>query len=316
MDTNKKAGKQNEKGTDNLKMTEQLWNGSFGWDVWKAEKEKRMELYKNFWSPRSKNGWNTPYLLLEQLGNKIVNQYCGHGFFTPPFDGISSGFCCYDTFCGGFRNGTLTVISAEKKTVSLGRKLLEHVSLDNKIPLAVCTLSASSCMILLQLIADHSNVNIHKIMIGLLSTADFKKLSDSFTCLENLPLHFIDLWNQSPEKLRRVCYDAYHMDHVKIIIIEDMGKKPYITEAAPLLEQTAVSLHIPIIVFTGRNGMTKKVSADMLLYPYDITPASFSDPEEDADPWNPDRQGEKLSFFLTAEKHGKTPVPLLFSYNQ
>jgi hypothetical protein len=315
MDTTEKAGKLNEKGTDNLKTTEQE-NESSGWDAWKVEKEKRNEWIKNFWNARSKNGWNTSYLLLEQLWNKILNQYCHPNCLKLPFDGILSGFGSFDTFCGGFRNGTLTVISAEKKTVSLGRKLLGHLLLDNRIPLAVCTLSASSCMILLQLIADHSNVSIYKIRSGLLTMDNFRKLSDSFTYLENLPLNFIDLWNQSPEKLRKVCYDAHRTDHVKIIIIEDMGKKPYITEAAPLLKQTAVNLHIPIIVFTGRSGITKKTSADMLLYPDGMPSASFSAPEEDADPWHPDSKGEELSFFLTAKKQRQTPVPLLFSYNQ
>ena len=188
---------------------------------------------------------------LETIQNRIKN----HGGCT----GITSGFSVLDTMTSGFQNSEFIVIGARPSMgkTALALNMMEHISIDKKIPCGFFSLEMAYDQIGQRLLSQRARISGHKLKNGMMQYVELQKLQDAAGSCYEAPLYIVDTPNMQLVDLRTMARRLVHEKEVKIIFIDYIGlistENPnaavyeQVSEISKSLKSLARELKIPVV---------------------------------------------------------------------
>ena len=128
--------------------------------------------------------------LIKSSIETIDNLYQRKGFIT----GIPTGFSEFDQMSAGLQPGELIIVAGRpamgKSSFALG--IAEHVALIQKIPVVVFTFEMSRDHVVQRMLCSHARINAHSVRTGMLSKADWPRLTQAAGKLSEAPIFIED----------------------------------------------------------------------------------------------------------------------------
>ena len=174
--------------------------------------------------------------------------------------GVSSGLDALDELTNGFQKSEMTIIGARPSMgkTALALTMMQHIAIENAVPCGFFSLEMSATQIGQRFFSQIALISGNTIRGGVLTTADFKKLTDAAERCNPAPLYIVDAPNIKLLDLRALARRMVSNYGVQIIFIDYIGLITSENPAAPVYEQqSAISkslkslareLEIPLVV--------------------------------------------------------------------
>jgi replicative DNA helicase len=190
--------------------------------------------------------------------------------------GITTGFTDFDKMTGGLRPGEMIVIAARPSMgkTSLGMNIIEHVSIDNKIPTGVFSMEMSSESLVLRMLCSRSKINIRSIADGFLADRDFPKITNQAGKMVNAPIHIDDesgltimqLRSKARQMVQEYGCRLFLIDYMQLLsaTIGDkriLNRKDEVSEISHGIKNLAKELNVPVIILSQLNRELEKQKA-------------------------------------------------------
>ena len=211
------------------------------------------------------------------LGVKdLVNKAIGtiENFFSRKgtLSGLATGFMDLDRMTDGLHHSEMIVIAARPSMgkTSLAMNMVEHVVLEDKLPVAVFSLEMSAESLVLRMMCSIARVNLRSIRDGFMSEADFPKLTSAAGRLANAPLFIDDTAALSILQLRARARRLHQQHGVKLIVIDYLqllhstarrsqeNRQQEIADISSGIKALAKELKVPVIVLSQLNRELEK----------------------------------------------------------
>lgn len=188
---------------------------------------------------------------IENVYNRVKN----HGDCT----GITSGFATLDSMTSGFQNSEFVVIGARPSMgkTALALNMMEHISIDKKIPCGFFSLEMSYEQIGQRLLSQRTRIPGTKLRNGMMQVSELQKLQDAASACYEAPLFIVDTPNMQLVDLRTMARRLVHdhgvkiifIDYIGLITVENAGPAVYeqVSEISKSLKSLARELNVPVV---------------------------------------------------------------------
>ncbi|MBQ7969921.1 MAG: replicative DNA helicase [Treponema sp.] len=178
------------------------------------------------------------------------------------FTGVPTGFANLDSMTSGFQNSDLIILGARPSIgkTAMALSMMQHISLDRKIPCGFFSLEMSTELIGMRILAQESRVSMSKIRSGMIKIDEIQKIQDAAGRWFEAPLYIVDTPNMRLLELRSMARRMVEKHGVKIIFIDYIGLIATDNPTAPVFEQVseiskslkalARELKIPIVALS------------------------------------------------------------------
>ena len=178
------------------------------------------------------------------------------------FTGVPTGFANLDAMTSGFQNSDLIILGARPSIgkTAMALSMMQHISLDRKIPCGFFSLEMSTELIGMRILAQESRVSMSKIRSGMIKIDEIQKIQDAAGRWFEAPLYIVDTPNMRLLELRSMARRMVEKHGVKIIFIDYIGLIATDNPTAPVFEQVseiskslkalARELKIPIVALS------------------------------------------------------------------
>lgn len=178
------------------------------------------------------------------------------------FTGVPTGFANLDSMTSGFQNSDLIILGARPSIgkTAMALSMMQHISLDRKIPCGFFSLEMSTELIGMRILAQESRVSMSKIRSGMIKIDEIQKIQDAAGRWFEAPLYIVDTPNMRLLELRSMARRMVEKHDVKIIFIDYIGLIATDNPTAPVFEQVseiskslkalARELKIPIVALS------------------------------------------------------------------
>ena len=182
--------------------------------------------------------------------------------------GISTGFVDYDAKTNGLHGGEMTIIAARPSMgkTSFAMNMVEHVALEEKVPVAVFSLEMSSQSLVQRLLCSQAGVPMHKIRSGMLSQQrDFPKIQRAAARLAESHIYIDDTPSLSIMAMRAKARRLKRQHHIGMIAVDYLqlmrseskraqeNRQQEVAEISSGLKALAKELNIPVVVLAQLN---------------------------------------------------------------
>ncbi|MEY2576119.1 MAG: replicative helicase [Verrucomicrobiota bacterium] len=202
----------------------------------------------------------------------IENLYERKGGIT----GIATGFAELDRMTSGFHPSEMIVIAARPSMgkTALAMNIVEHVALQQKLPVAVFSLEMSSQQLIQRLLCSRARVNLQKVREGFLSDRDFPSLTDAASKLAEAQIFIDDSAGLSILEVRAKARRLKAQKDIQLIVIDYLqllrsssrraqdNRQLEISEISAGLKGLAKELKIPILVVAQLNRNPENRTGD------------------------------------------------------
>lgn len=108
--------------------------------------------------------------------------------------GIATGFHEFDALTSGFQPSNLVIIAGRPSAgkTSIVMNIVEHVSVQNKIPVGMFSLEMSKQELVLRMLCSQARVNSHEVRRGYLSKRYWTALTNAASRISEAPLYIDD----------------------------------------------------------------------------------------------------------------------------
>lgn len=175
--------------------------------------------------------------------------------------GIATGFVDLDKMTDGLKAKEFTIIAgfpSQGKT-SLVMNIVEHVAVDQGLPVGVFSLEMDAMALVLRMICSRSRINIRNIRDGFMAEREFPKLAGAASRLAGSNVVFVDQSDMSIQevraKARRMKQESgirlFILDYVQLLSASGKmvdNKTQEIAEIAFGLKNMAKELDVPVLV--------------------------------------------------------------------
>lgn len=205
--------------------------------------------------------------LVHRAINTIEDYHARQGMLT----GIGSGFHDFDKMTSGLHGGEMVVIAARPSMgkTSLVMNIVEHVVLEQKLPVGVFSLEMTAESLVLRMLCSRSRVNMRNIRDGFLAERDFPKLTGAAGKMATAPLYIDDTAGLSILQLRAKARRMYQQYGVKLIVIDYLqllnasssrieNRQQEIAQISNGIKALAKELKVPVIVLSQLNREMEK----------------------------------------------------------
>ncbi len=178
------------------------------------------------------------------------------------YTGIPSGFKELDQFTMGFQNSEFIVIGARPSVgkTAFALTIAANISIRNRVPVGFFTLEMSSMAIMQRLLSMEARLDSQRMRTGMLSPADFGRITEACGRLYEAPLFISDSPDLKLLDLRAQARRMKSHQDVKIIFIDyitligsenrDLPRHEQIAEVSRSLKSLARELALPIIALS------------------------------------------------------------------
>ncbi|MDD5237273.1 MAG: replicative DNA helicase [Candidatus Omnitrophica bacterium] len=174
--------------------------------------------------------------------------------------GIPSGYVEFDIKTAGLHPSDLTIVAGRpsmgKSALALG--IAEHVSINEKMPVAFFSLEMSKEQLVQRLLCTHARVDAQRVRTGYFSQSDWPKLTAAAGKLSEAPLFIDDTPGLSVLELRAKARRLKSKHDIQLIILDYMqlmrgsisridSRQEEISEISRSLKALARELNLPLI---------------------------------------------------------------------
>ena len=180
--------------------------------------------------------------------------------------GLSTGYYELDDLTCGLQNGEMIIVAGRPSMgkTSLALNIAEHISLREKIPVAIFSLEMGRQQLAERFLCSISKIDSQKVRRGLLSDEDYKKLADACAELSEAQLYIDDTSTMTPLEIRAKARRLKGMYNIKCILIDYLqlmhigsgrveSRQQEITTISRYLKALARELNLPVIVLSQLN---------------------------------------------------------------
>jgi replicative DNA helicase len=188
------------------------------------------------------------------------------------YTGIPSGFPALDNLTSGFQKSEFIVIGARPSVgkTAFALTMAANMAIHQKVPVGFFTLEMSDMALMQRLVASEARINSMSLRTGLLTPADFPKLTEAASRIYEAPLYIddtpniklLDLRAQARRMRSQQGVQVIFIDYIGLIEPESKGNTPrheQVAEISRSLKSLARELDIPIICLSqvGRQSEGK-----------------------------------------------------------
>lgn len=181
--------------------------------------------------------------------------------------GISTGFADLDKMTDGLHPAEMVVIAARPSMgkTSLAMNIVEHVAMEEKIPVGVFSLEMSAESLVLRMMCSLARVNLRSIRDGFMSESDFPKLTSAAGKMANSKLFIDDTAGLSILQLRARARRLWQQHGIKLFVIDYLqllnstgrrsqdNRQQEIADISSGIKALAKELRVPVIVLAQLN---------------------------------------------------------------
>ena len=182
-------------------------------------------------------------------------------------NGLSTGFADLDRMTDGLHGSEMIVIAARPSMgkTSIAMNVVEHVVLEQKLPVAVFSLEMSAEALVLRMLCSIARVNSRSIREGFMSETDFPKLTNAAGRLANAPLFVDDSAALSILQLRARARRMYQQHGIKLFVVDYLqllrstarraqeNRQQEISDISSGIKALAKELKVPVLVLSQLN---------------------------------------------------------------
>jgi replicative DNA helicase len=186
--------------------------------------------------------------------------------------GVGTGFLDLDRMTDGLHPAEMIVIAARPSMgkTSLAMNIVEHVALEEKLPVAVFSLEMSAESLVLRMMCSLARVNLRTIRDGFMSETDFPKLTNAAGKLSNSKLYIDDTAGLSILQLRARARRLSQQHGIKLFVIDYLqllhstgrrsqdNRQQEIADISSGIKALAKELKVPVIVLAQLNRELEK----------------------------------------------------------
>jgi replicative DNA helicase len=212
---------------------------------------------------RSQSDSLTTKELVGRAIGTIENFFSRKGTLT----GLATGYADLDRMTDGLHGSEMIVIAARPSMgkTSLAMNIVEHVALEQKLPVAVFSLEMSAEALVMRMMCSIARVNLRSIREGFMSEADFPKLTNAAGKLANSKLFIDDSAALSILQLRARARRLHQMHGVKLFVVDYLqllhstarrsqeNRQQEISDISSGLKALAKELKVPVLVLSQLN---------------------------------------------------------------
>jgi replicative DNA helicase len=196
--------------------------------------------------------------IVRQTFDAIEKHYHSKSEYT----GIPSGFKELDQLTMGFQNSEFIVIGSRPSVgkTALALTIASNISIRNRVPVGFFSLEMSSMAIMQRLLSMEARLDSQRMRTGMLSPADFGRITEACGRLYEAPLFISDSPDLKLLDLRAQARRMKSHQDVKIIFIDyitligsenrDLPRHEQIAEVSRSLKSLARELAIPVIALS------------------------------------------------------------------
>ena len=176
--------------------------------------------------------------------------------------GLETGFSHLDFILSGFQKGTLNILAARPgigKT-SFALNIAKHVSIRNKIPVAVFSLEMSEEELTNRIISSQAMVDSEKLKTGRLDTNDWERLMQAAVPMSEAPLYIDDTSMISVTEIRSKCRRLKLERGLGLVIVDYLqlmqgkgrteSRQQEVSEMSRALKILAKELEVPVLTLS------------------------------------------------------------------
>jgi len=212
---------------------------------------------------RSQSDALTTKELVGKAIGTIENFFSRKGMLT----GLATGYADLDRMTDGLHGSEMIVIAARPSMgkTSLAMNIVEHVALEQKLPVAVFSLEMSAEALVLRMMCSIARVNLRSIREGFMSESDFPKLTNAAGQLANSKLFIDDSAGLSILQLRARARRLHQMHGVKLFVVDYLqllhstarrsqeNRQQEISDISSGIKALAKELKVPVLVLSQLN---------------------------------------------------------------
>lgn len=176
-------------------------------------------------------------------------------------EGVNSFYPSLDRIIGGFNNSEMTVIGARPSMgkTALILSIIERIAIKHKVPCGIFSIEMSEKLLMDRLVSQVSGIPSVKIKRGLLTQADFSRLTDASGQLFEAPIYVDDTTGLKMQEIRSKARRMVYKDGCKIIFIDYFGlitpegkgeRFNLMSEVSRQIKGLAKELNIPIVLLS------------------------------------------------------------------
>jgi replicative DNA helicase len=210
-------------------------------------------------SDRNQTGTYSPAKEIVKLTFEAIEK---HYHSKAEYTGIPSGFKDLDQLTMGFQNSEFIVIGARPSVgkTAFALTIAAHMAIRQKIPVGFFSLEMSSMAIMQRLLSMEARLDSQRMRVGMLSPADFSRLSEAAGRFYEAPLYISDSPDLKLLDLRAQARRMKSNHDVKIIFIDyitligsenrDLPRHEQIAEVSRSLKSLAREINLPVIALS------------------------------------------------------------------
>jgi replicative DNA helicase len=210
-------------------------------------------------SDRNQTGTYSPAKdIVKQTFDAIERHYHSKTEYT----GIPCGFKDLDQLTMGFQNSEFIVIGARPSVgkTAFALTIAAHMAIRQKIPVGFFSLEMSAMAIMQRLLSMEARLDSQRMRTGMLSPADFSRITEACSKLYDAPLYISDSPDLKLLDLRAQARRMKAKQDVKIIFVDyitligsenrDLPRHEQIAEISRSLKALARELALPVIALS------------------------------------------------------------------
>lgn len=180
--------------------------------------------------------------------------------------GIPTGFSDLDKMTSGLHGGEMIVLAARPSMgkTSLAMNIVEHVVLEEKLPVGVFSLEMTAESLVLRMLCSRARVNLQSIRDGFLAERDFPRLTGAAGKMAGAPLFIDDTAGLSILQLRAKARRLSQQYGIKLFVIDYLqllhstarkaeNRQQEIADISNGVKALAKELKVPVIVLSQLN---------------------------------------------------------------
>ena len=187
-------------------------------------------------------------------------------------NGLGTGFPDLDRMTDGLHGSEMIVIAARPSMgkTSLAMNIVEHVVLEQNLPVAVFSLEMSAESLVLRMLCSIARVNLRSIREGFMSEADFPKMTSAAGRLAKAKLLIDDSAGLSILDLRARARRMHQQHGVKLFVVDYLqllhstsrrsqdNRQQEIADISSGIKALAKELKVPVLVLSQLNRELEK----------------------------------------------------------
>jgi len=185
--------------------------------------------------------------------------------------GIPTGFIDYDKMTDGLHPAEMIVVAGRPSTgkSSLAMNIVEHVAIDQKLPVGVFSLEMTAESLVLRGISSRARMNLRNIREGFLAERDFPKLTNAAGKYASAPIYIDDTPGLNILQMRAKARRLWQQYGVKLFVVDYLqlvsaispnarNREREVADISYGIKNLAKELRVPVIVLSQLNREVDK----------------------------------------------------------